>query len=362
MAKIDAFLEMVADQEASDLHLISGSQPMIRHNGTIKPIRFRTLTSNYTWYLMEEIMTPEQKEAYKENKEHDFAYAIPGLARFRVNIFNQKNGISAVFRLIPEKIMSIEDLNLPPALRQFAFMNKGIVLVTGPTGSGKSTTLAAIIDVINSERKCHIITIEDPVEFVHPPKKSLITQREVGTDTATFASALRSAYREAADVILVGEMRDLETISLALTCAETGCLVFGTLHTISAAKTVDRMIDVFPKEAQAQVRTQISLSLKGVVAQQLLKRKDGKGRIAAVEILVGSVALSNLVREGKTFQIESLIQSADYEKTGMQTIDQALVRLLDQDLVTPEDAYLKAHQKLAFKDLIERKYQFEDSA
>jgi len=354
MPRIDAFLEILADQKASDLHLVSGSVPMIRHHGSLKPIKFRSLSDSYAWGLLSEILPQVFAEKFRKTKELDFAYSIPGLARFRVNVFKQRNGISAVFRLIPEKILTLEDLKMPKALRHFAFLDKGIVLVTGPTGSGKSTTLAAIIDVINSDRKCHIITIEDPIEFVHPIKNSLITQREIGSDTATFASALRSALREAADVILVGEMRDLETISLALTCAETGCLVFGTLHTCSAAKTVDRIIDVYPQESQAQIRMQLSMSLRGVVAQQLVKRKDGKGRAAAVEILVGNAALGNLIREGKTFQITSLIQSADFEKTGMQTLDQALMDMLKQKLITPEEAYLKAQEKHRFQDLMEQ--------
>lgn len=353
MAKIDAFLEILADQKASDLHLISGCQPMIRHHGSIKAIKFRVLTATYTWSLIEEILTQNQKEVFTKNKELDFAYAIPGLARFRVNLFQQRIGISAVFRLIPEEILTLTDLKLPLSLRQFCFMDKGLVLMTGPTGSGKSTTLAALIDVINSERHCHIITIEDPVEFVHPPKQSLITQREIGNDTATFGTALKSALREAADVILIGEMRDLETISLALTCAETGCLVFGTLHTSSAAKTVDRIIDVFPKEAQEQIRMQLSLSLRGVVAQQLLRRKDGHGRVAALEILVGNIALGNLIREGKTFQINSLIQGSDFEKTGMQTLDQALQKLLRDKVVTYDEAHMKAYDKMRFKAFIE---------
>ncbi|HEU0012210.1 MAG TPA: type IV pilus twitching motility protein PilT, partial [Longimicrobium sp.] len=317
--QIDQFLRVLVQQGGSDLHLSCGSPPVMRLHGHLQRIKFRDLTEQDMQALLFEMLRPEQKERYTATSDLDFAYEIPGLARFRGNLFRQHRGPGAVFRVIPSKVLSADELKLPEAIRGFARLNRGLVLVTGPTGSGKSTTLAALIDFINETRPDHILSIEDPIEFVHQNKKGLVNQREVGPHTASFASALRAALREDPDVILVGELRDPETISLALTAAETGHLVFGTLHTNSAAKTVDRIIDSFPGELQAQVRAMLSESLRGVVAQQLLRRKGGQGRVAAHEILVGTPAVANLIREGKTFQIPSIIQTG--KKDGMVLMD-----------------------------------------
>jgi len=324
---------------------------VIRQHGTIQRVKYRPLTVSDLQSLLFEILTAEQKEKYESTSDLDFAYEVPGLARFRGNLFQQHRGPGAVFRVIPSKIPSADDLNLPPAIREFTRLNKGLVLVTGPTGSGKSTTLAAMIDLINETRGEHILTIEDPIEFVHPIKKALINQREVGPHTQSFASALKAALREDPDVILVGEMRDRETISLALTAAETGHLVFGTLHTNSAHKTVDRIIDSFPADQQDQVRSMLSESLRGVVAQQLL-RKKGKGRVAAHEILVGTPAIGNLIREAKTFQIPSSIQTG--KQHGMIQMDQSIQTHLQAGLIDPEEAYAKSHDKALFRPHLER--------
>ena len=347
MAKIDAFFKFMMENNASDLHLSSGYKPLIRKYGELEEINYKVLTDEMLEVLLFEIITEEQKEYFLKNKDLDFAYEIPGKSRFRANYFMQKRGLCAVFRIIPDTILSVEDLNLPDTVLKFANLNRGLVVVTGPTGSGKSTTLAAIIDYINKNRKDHILTIEDPVEFVHKGKGCLVNHREVGTHTKSFASALRAALREDPDIILVGEMRDLETIELAITAAETGHLVFGTLHTNSAAKTVDRIIDIFPAGQQAQIRSMLSESLKGVVAQQLLKRVDKPGRIAALEILMVNNAVSNLIREGKTFQIPSMIQTGKGE--GMQLMDQALMDLLMNKMIAPEEAYMKANDKKSFE-------------
>lgn len=333
MAQIDKLFHLLAERKGSDLHISVGAPPIIRISGELTRVTPNNLPQEDTKKLLYEIMSPYQQKRFEEEKELDFAYSVQGLARFRANIFMQNRGIAAVFRIIPEKIMTIEELNCPPQLLTFAKLHKGLVLVTGPTGSGKSTTLAALIDYVNRTRPDHIITIEDPIEFVHPNKKCLVNQRELGSHTDSFAAALRSALREDPDVILVGEMRDLETIGLAISAAETGHLVFGTLHTSSAAKTIDRIIDVFPSGQQGQIRSQLSETLKGVVAQTLLKRVGG-GRIAAIEILVGNPAIGNLIREGKTFQIPSILQTSRSE--GMQTLDMALFELYDKKLITAE--------------------------
>ncbi len=297
--------------------------------------------------MLRALLTEAQFAKFNEQRDLDFAYQIPNVGRFRVNVFCQARGIGAVFRIVPQRITPLEELRLPRAVTEFTRLSKGLVLVTGPTGSGKSTTLASMIDYMNRHRKAHIITIEDPLEFLHANKQCIINQREIGAHCATFASALRAAFREDPDVILIGEMRDLETISLAITAAETGHLVFGTLHTGSAAKAVDRIIDVFPPNQQAQVRTQLSESLSGAIAQQLVKRCDGFGRVAAVEILVGVPALAHLIREGKTFQIQSIIQTGRRE--GMQTMDQAIVDLLKQGEITPEEAHEKCVDRETFQ-------------
>ncbi|MCX8084076.1 MAG: type IV pilus twitching motility protein PilT [Calditerrivibrio sp.] len=353
MAKIDAFFKYMMENNCSDLHLSSGCKPLVRKHGELEEIKYQELTNEILQMLLFEIITEEQKQYFLKKKDLDFAYEIPGLARFRANYFYQKRGIAAVFRLIPSKILSAEDLGLPPQVLKFANLSRGLVLVTGPTGSGKSTTLAAIIDYINRNRKDHILTIEDPVEFVHESKGCLVNHREVGTMTESFASALRAALREDPDVILVGEMRDLETIELAITAAETGHLVFGTLHTNSAPKTVDRIIDAFPAGQQAQIRTMLSESLKGVISQQLLKRCDKPGRIAALEIMVVNSAISNLIREGKIFQIPSIMQTGKAD--GMQMMDQVILDYLMNKIISPEEAYLKANDKKMFEKFLQQK-------
>lgn len=346
MAKIDAFFKLMLEQGASDLHMIAGQQPVLRIRGDMERVQYNVLDNDELRGMLYEI-TPEEKiKVFEETGDVDFGYEIPGMARFRANLFLQKYGIGAVFRLIPSEIMTIEQLGLPPICKKFAMLSKGLVLVTGPTGSGKSTTLAAIIDYANKNRKDHIITIEDPIEFVHKSHGCIVNHREVGTHTRSFASALRGALREDPDIILVGEMRDLETIQLALEAAATGHLVFGTLHTTNAAKTVDRIIDVFPSHQQAQIRTTLSESLKGVIAQNLFKRADKKGRCAALEILVCTYAVSALIRESKTHQIPSAMQTG--KKYGMQTLDDAIMELLLKKWITPEDAYDKAIDKQKF--------------
>ncbi|MCA1980570.1 MAG: type IV pilus twitching motility protein PilT [Calditerrivibrio sp.] len=352
MAKIDAFFKYMMENNCSDLHLSSGCKPLVRKHGELEEIKYQELTNEILQMLLFEILNEEQKKRFLEKKDLDFAYEIPGAARFRANYFYQKRGIAAVFRIIPSKIPSAEELGLPPQFLKFANLSRGLVVVTGPTGSGKSTTLAAIIDYINRNRKDHILTIEDPVEFVHESKGCLVNHREVGSMTESFSSALRAALREDPDVILVGEMRDLETIELAITAAETGHLVFGTLHTNSAPKTVDRIIDAFPSGQQAQIRAMLSESLKGVISQQLLKRSDKPGRIAALEIMVVNSAISNLIREGKIFQIPSIMQTGKAD--GMQMMDQVIMDYLMNKLVSPEEAYLKANDKKMFEKFLQQ--------
>jgi twitching motility protein PilT len=352
MAKIDAFFNLMLEQKASDLHLSSGNAPMLRINGELQRIDFPPLESDPLKAMLYEI-SPEYKiKRYEETGDVDFGYEIPAVSRFRVNFFNQKNGCAAVFRQIPSKVLSFEDFEkfdapLPSVLKKFAMLHKGLVVVTGPTGSGKSTTLAAMVDYSNKNRRDHIITVEDPIEFVHESKNCLVDHREVGVHTKSFASALRGALREDPDIILVGELRDLETIELALTAASTGHLVFGTLHTQSAAKTVDRIIDVFPADQQNKIRATLSESLKGVVAQNLFKRIDKKGRVAALEILVFTTAIANLVREGKTHQIPGMIQVG--KKLGNQPLDDAIMEHLRMKRIAPEEAYDKCLDKKKFR-------------
>ncbi len=346
MAKIDAFFKLMLDQGASDLHMVAGQQPVLRIRGDMERVQYNILDNDELRGMLYEI-TPEDKiKVFEETGDVDFGYEIPEMARFRCNLFLQKYGIGAVFRLIPSEIMTIEQLGLPPICKKFAMLSKGMVLVTGPTGSGKSTTLAAIIDYANKNRKDHIITVEDPIEFVHKSQGCIVNHREIGTHTKSFAAALRGALREDPDIILVGEMRDLETIQLALEAAATGHLVFGTLHTTNAPKTVDRIIDVFPSHQQAQIRTTLSESLKGVIAQNLFKRVDKKGRCAALEILVCTYAVGALIREAKTHQIPSAMQTG--KKYGMQTLDDAIMELLLKKWISPEDAYDKAIDKQKF--------------
>lgn len=334
------------EQGASDLHLVSGSQPILRVHGDMERIKYKALGNDELKVLLYEIAPENKIKIFEETGDVDFAYEIPGLARYRANYFQQKWGVGAVFREIPSKILTSEQLGLPKVITNLSMLNKGMVLVTGPTGSGKSTTLAAMMDYVNRNKKSHIITVEDPVEFVHKSQNCIVNHREVGVHTKGFKSALRGALREDPDIILVGEMRDLETIELALEAASTGHLVFGTLHTQSAAKTVDRIIDVFPANQQAQIRTTLSESLKGVIAQNLFKRIDKKGRMAVLEVLVITPAVSNLIREGKTFQIPSAIQTG--KKYGMQSLDDAILEALEAKKISPEDAYDKSIVKERF--------------
>jgi twitching motility protein PilT len=353
MARIDALFKVLKEQGASDLHLPTGSPPIFRVHGDMVRSNYKPLSHEETKAILYEILTERQRLIFEEKKDLDFAYEIPGLARFRGNMFMQHRGIAAVFRIIPSKILTADDLDLPEAIRKMTMLKKGLVLVTGPTGSGKSTTLAAMIDLINTSRREHIVTLEDPLEFVHENKLSLLSQRQIGEHSESFAAALRAALREDPDVILVGEMRDLETISLAMTAAETGHLVFGTLHTNSAAKTIDRIIDAFPKDSQEQIRTMLSESLRGVICQQLIKKADGNGRIAGLEILVGTAAISNLIREGKTFQIPSIMQTA--KKEGMQLMDQHLLDLVKARTITGDEAYYCATEKKQFEQFLSAK-------
>ncbi len=346
MAKIDAFFKLMNEQGASDLHMVSGQQPVLRIHGEMERVKYKTLENEELKAMLYEITPEEKVKHFEETGDLDFGYEIPGLARYRANFFQQKYGIAAVFREIPSEILTADQLGLPPIFKKIAELEKGLVLVTGPTGSGKSTTLAAIIDIINKIRKDHILTVEDPIEFVHKSSAAIVNHREVGTHTKSFSSALRGALREDPDIILVGEMRDLETIQLALEAASTGHLVFGTLHTQSAAKTVDRVIDVFPNTQQSQVRVTLSETLKAVVAQNLFKRIDKKGRCAALEILVCTPAVSNLIREAKTFQIPSTIQTG--KKFGMCSLDDAIMDLLQKGWVSAEESYTKAIEKSRF--------------
>jgi twitching motility protein PilT len=350
MARIDALFNMMKEQGASDLHLSTGNPPIFRQHGEMVRLNFKTLGHDELKTILFEVLTEKQRAHFEETKDLDFAYEVPGLARFRGNIMMQYRGIGAVFRIIPTKILSADELGLPEGVRRMTNFKKGMVLVTGPTGSGKSTTLAGMIDLINSTRKEHILTFEDPLEFIHENKLSLMNQRQIGQHTESFASALRAALREDPDVILVGEMRDLITIQLAMSAAETGHLVFGTLHTSTAAKTVDRIIDVFPTDQQEQVRAMLSESLKGVICQQLLKTADGKGRVPALEIMLGTPAIANLIREGKTFQIPSIMQTA--KKDGMQLMDQHLLDLLKTRKVNPDEAYRCAVDKKQFEQYL----------
>jgi len=340
---IEAYLAYMVELGASDLHLSPCEVPMLRlHGEMIRVPGARECSSEEAARLLFQLMPPRYKQEFEECADTDFAHEIPGVARFRCNVFAERKGPGGVFRVIPSKIPSAEDLGLSKAILDLCSLSKGLVLVTGPTGSGKSTTLAAMVDHVNRTRTDHIITIEDPIEFVHPNKKCLINQREIGIHTQSFKRALRAALREDPDIVLVGEMRDLETVAIAIETAETGHLVFGTLHTSTAPSTVDRIIDQFPADRQAQIRVMLSESLKGVISQTLLKRKGG-GRIAAHEILIGVPAVSNLIREGKTFQIPSIMQTA--RKHGMIMLNDAILDLVKRDLITPEEAYMKAIDK-----------------
>lgn len=354
MAQLDALFKYVKDNNASDLHLVVGDPPKIRLHGTITTVpSVPVLTEQIMKRLLFEILSEERAKKFNEERDLDFAYALEGVGRFRCNYFWQNKGPAAVFRLIPEKIRALTELNLPPVIASLADYNRGLVLVTGPTGSGKSTTLAAVINEINERHARHIVTIEDPLEFVHAPKKSLITHREVGTHAESFDSALRASVREDPDVILVGEMRDLETIKLAITAAEMGFLVFGTLHTNSAAKTIDRIVDVFPAAQQPAVRTMLGGSLVAIVSQLLVKSADLKGRCCANEILIATSGLANTIREGNISMIKNMIQSGG--QLGMQTMDTALEKLVTAGKADPDDVYLKATDKQKFQRFVQQK-------
>ncbi|MBU4562044.1 type IV pilus twitching motility protein PilT [bacterium] len=344
--EIKELLIMAKEEDASDLHLNVGIPPVLRINGKLKKLDLPELTPESTHEMIYSILNERQKTDFEKYGELDLSYELANVARFRINVFKHRRGEGAAFRLIPEKIKTLSELNLPSILSNFTEKDKGFVLLTGPTGSGKSTTLAALIDIINKNRYDNIITIEDPIEFIHYHKNCLISQREVGSHTKSFTSALRNALREDPDVILVGEMRDLETISMALTAAETGHLVFSTLHTISAGETVERIIDVFPPHQQNQVRMQLAGSILGIVAQTLMPTLDGKGRVPALEVMIANPAIRNLIREGKTYQIPSTIQIS--KKDGMQSLDQSLKDLLMEGKISREDAIKKAIDKKAF--------------
>jgi twitching motility protein PilT len=343
---ISELLAFAVKNKASDLHLSSGLPPMIRVHGDVRRINLPPMEHKDVHGMIYDIMNDGQRKAYEENLECDFSFAIPGLARFRVNAFVQNRGAAAVMRTIPTKILSLEELNAPKIFADIAMQPRGIVLVTGPTGSGKSTTLAAMVDHINELEYGHILTVEDPIEFVHESKKCLVNQREIGPHSLSFNNALRSALREDPDIVLVGELRDLETIRLALTAAETGHLVFGTLHTSSAAKTIDRIIDVFPAAEKDMVRAMLSESLKAVISQTLLKTKDGGGRVAAHEIMIGTPAIRNLIRENKVAQMYSAIQTG--QNIGMQTLDQCLLDMVRRNVVSVAEARVRAQNKDSF--------------
>jgi len=337
MARIDSFLRLVADQKASDLHFHSGAPPMIRFDGDLLSLPFRTLSDLETRRFLAEILTSEQTEILHLQGQVDVLYSLAGVGRFRGSIFNQVDGWSAVFRVIPSGIPSLDDLGLPPSIASLARLQNGLVLVTGPTGSGKSTTLAALVRRINETSSRHIITVEDPIEYVHEPALSRITQRQIGRHIESFGAALRSALREAPDVLVIGEMRDSETIQLALSAAETGVLVFGTLHTNTAARAVDRILDTLAEDIRDHARGVLSVLLRGVIAQRLLRRSTADGRVAAVEVLIGSPALGHMIREGKTHQIEGTLQSANDPK-GSLGFDNCLFRLARERLVGPDEA------------------------
>ena len=353
MARIHELFRMLKDTKGSDLHLAAPLRPRIRRRGELEEIAsWDPLDHESLEALLREIANDDQWADYQACGDLDFAYGLEGVARFRANFLRQENGAAAVFRIIPEKILTIEDLGIPKAIEGLAHLQQGLVLVTGPTGSGKSTTLAAIIDRINSTYEKHIVTIEDPVEFVHPNKKCVFSQREVGHDTPSFAHALKVAVRQDADVVLVGEMRDLETIALAITAAEMGTLVFGTLHTNSAAKTIDRLIDAFPAEEQSQIRTTLAESITGIVSQLLLKTADGAGRYAVHEVLLRTGGLANIIREGNTPMLQSIIQGN--RAMGMCMMDDSLASAVEQGKISPEDAYQKANDKGRFEQLVKR--------
>lgn len=351
-AEIDKFLRLLVERKGSDLHMSAGEKPCVRIDGDIRKLdEYPVMSHDDTRRILLEIAGPRYRQQYEEHNDTDFAYEIPGLARFRVNYFSDRKGMGGVLRVIPSKTVTVEDLKLSQAIQNLCYLSKGLVLVTGPTGSGKSTTLCALVDLINRTRSDHIITLEDPIEFVHENKKCLVNQREIGSHTDSFKNALRAALREDPDIVLVGEMRDLETISIAIETAETGHLVFGTLHTSTAASTVDRVIEQFPPDRQEQIRVMMSESLKGIIAQTLCK-KIGGGRVAAMEVLLGIPAVSNLIREGKTYQLPSIIQTN--RKMGMVLLNESLMDFVKKKMVEPKDAYIKSMDKLDLLNQLKR--------
>jgi twitching motility protein PilT len=350
MADLDQFLQTVVRQGASDLHIAEGQPPKIRTHGDIMPIRSEPMSHDEATRMLSEVCGSRNWEMFEQHGDLDFAYQMDEHSRFRTNYFKQAEGYAAAFRLIPTKISTLEELGIPVVVKDFAYLRGGLVLVTGPTGSGKTTTQAALIDFINDNFAKHVITIEEPIEFVHDNKRSIITQREVPADSISFAAGLKAALREDTDIVLVGEMRDLETISLALTAAETGLLVFGTLHTNNARKTVDRMVDAFPAERQPQARAMLANSLRGVVAQLLLKRSDRPGRIAVNEILISNAAVAAIIREGATHKLQDVIVSGRAQ--GMQFMDDAILSLLEKGIVSAHEAFMKAIDKSRFKPFL----------
>ena len=353
MATLPDLLKTLVEKHGSDLHLSTDTPPQVRVHGELERLELPVLTPAETKQLVYSVLTDSQKKRFEESMELDFSFGIKGLARFRCNVFMQRGAVGAVYRLIPEKVPVFADLGLPAVLANLADRPRGLVLVTGPTGSGKSTTLAAMLNKINAERHGHILTIEDPIEYIHPHKNCLVNQREVHSDTTSFSNALRAALREDPDIVLIGEMRDLETVESALKIAETGHLTFGTLHTNSAAQTINRIIDIFPAGQQSQIRTQLSLVLEGIVCQALLPRADGKGRVVSLEILVPNSAIRNLIRDDKVHQIYGAMQSGQ-EKLGMQTANQSLASLYMKKLITLETAMMTSSNKDELQDMINR--------
>jgi len=351
VSRIDAFLELVVKQSGSDLHVVSGNPPRMRLQGEVITIKYRELSPIETEGFIYEVMPPRLHAVFEAENGLDFAYSVPGLARFRVNAFRHLGGVGAVFRVVPHTVPKIDRLGLPPVVHKFSQHKQGLVLVTGPTGAGKSTTLASMVDYINEHRRCHILTVEDPVEYIHQRNMALISQREVGFHTRSFPEALHSALREDPDVLLIGELRDYESISLALTAAETGVMVFATLHTSSAATTVDRLVNAFPGSEQARIRVMLSTSLVGILSQRLVRRTDGRGRVAAIEVLVNTDAAANMIREGKPDQLVNVQQSGALQ--GMRTMDSALRQLLDAELISGNSAYRLATNRASFEQFRE---------
>jgi len=354
LARIHSFLQLVVEQDASDLHFHAGNKPLIRFRGDLIDLPFRVLSKAETARFVLEIMTPAQREQFQRLEEVDFIYELPGVGRFRANVFRQKHGVGAVFRVIPFRIPTLKELLFPETIRQLTRLSNGLVLVSGPTGCGKSTTLAAMVHAINQTSRRHIITIEDPIEFVHHPLHSTITHRQVGKHAQTFAQALRSALRESPDVIVVGEMRDAETMALALSAAETGVLVLATLHTNSASKAVNRIIDSSPPESREHIQGMLSFLLKGVISQRLCKRADGEGRIALLEILLQNFAVSNMIRENKIHMLESYLKTANTQETGMQHLDRCIFQYVEERLIDEEEGLFFAHEPQALKALIDK--------